>query len=216
MEILPYQLSRTKDLLTSRAGLVCTAQVMQAVGFSNLVNQHFPKPKSNRGFQPCVFVNAVMLMLHEGGQCLDDLRHIREDEALRLVLGLKEIPQSDSLRDWLRRLGQEGVRATRQVNKVLLKQALHTIKTVTLDINATLSASQNQSAQWTYKNCKGYMPMVGHIAETGQVVDTQFRAGNISPSTDNLDFIHQCEDALPEGVSLSGLRSDTAGYQTSI
>ncbi|SFV87965.1 hypothetical protein MNB_SUP05-SYMBIONT-5-578 [hydrothermal vent metagenome] len=34
------------------------------------------------------------------------------------------------------------------------------------------------NAQWTYtiyKKHKGYMPMVGHIAQTGQIVATDFR-----------------------------------------
>jgi hypothetical protein len=38
-------------------------------------------------------------------------------------------------------------------------------------------------AQWTYKGNKSYMPMVGHIAQTGQIVATDFRAGNVSPNT---------------------------------
>jgi hypothetical protein len=37
---------------------------------------------------------------------------------------------------------------------------------------------------------KGYMPMVGHIAQTGQIVATDFRAGNVSPNTDNFGFIN--------------------------
>ncbi len=216
MNILPYQLSTTKDLLTSRAGLLCVGQLIDTIGFSNAVDQHFPVPKSNRGYKASVFVNAVMLMLHEGGRCLDDLHHIRDDEALRLLLGMEKVPESDSLGNWLRRLGQEGVAATTQVNKMLLKHALHKIKNVTLDIDATISASKNQTAKWTYKKVTGYMPMVGHIAETGQVVATEFREGNVAPSSNNLEFIHQCEAALPKGISLSGLRIDAAGYQVAI
>lgn len=84
-------------------------------------------------------------------------------------------------------------------------------KTVTLDIDATLLASKNQNAQWIYKECTGYMPMVGHIAQMGQVVATDFREGNVAPATNNLAFIHQCEAALPEGVGVSAIRIDAAG-----
>lgn len=216
MNILPYQLSTTNDLLTSRSGLLCIAQLMSSLGFSDWVNHYFPRPKSNRGFQPSVFVNSVMLLLHEGGRCLDDLRHIREDEALRTLLGISQVPESDSLGDWLRRLGQQGVLATVEINRLLLKRSLYHCKKVTLDIDATLSASKNQEAKWTYKKCTGYMPMVGHIAETGQVVATDFRQGNAAPASNNLEFIHQCEAALPEGVRLSALRIDAAGYQVAI
>jgi len=99
VNIVPYHLSTTNDLLTSRAGLVCLAKVMQSIDFSRLANQHFPAPKSNRGIQPAVFVNAIVLMLHEGGRCLDDLRHLRQDDALRKLLGLKRVPTSDTLGD---------------------------------------------------------------------------------------------------------------------
>lgn len=212
MDIVPYQLSTTNDLLTSRAGLLSIAQLMTSIGFSDEVDRHFPAPKSNRGYRPSVFVNAVILMLHEGGRCLDDLRHIRDDDALRTLLGMNTVPESDSLGDWLRRLGQQGVQACTETNRLILKHSLHHCKEVTLDIDATLSASKNKWAKWTYKKCTGYMPMVGHIAETGQVVATDFREGNVPPSKNNLEFIHQCEASLPEGVTVCALRIDAAGY----
>ena len=39
--------------------------------------------------------------------------------------------------------------------------------------------------------------MVGHIAQTGQIVATDFKAGNVLPNTDNLSFIKICQNALP-------------------
>lgn len=216
MNILPYNLATTKDLLTSRAGLVCVATLMQSIDFVQAVNHHFSQPQSNRGFKPSVFVTSMMLMLHEGGKCLDDLQYIRQDKALRLLLGLNQVPESDSLGDWLRRIGQSGVSAVTEVNRTLLKRTLHKIKTVTLDIDAMLACTNKQSAQWSYKKCKGYMPMIGTLAETGQIVATEFRAGNVAPAFDNLGFIKHCESALPEGVSLSALRIDAAGYQAEI
>lgn len=214
--MIPYELSTTKDILTARAGLVCIAEIMDALDMSGWVNRYFPAPQSNRGFKPSVFVNSVILMLHEGGKCLDDLRHIRDDEALRILLGTSPIPESDSLGDWLRRCGQKGVLAVTEVNRHLLERSLNGCKKVTLDIDATLSASKNRNAKWTYKKCTGYLPMVGHIAQTGQVVATDLREGNTAPAADNLAFLHQCESALPEGVTVSAVRIDAAGYQAAI
>lgn len=216
MDILPYKITKTKDLLTSRAGLLSIAQLMDSIGFADVINKHFPKPQSNRGFQPSVFVQSLILMLHEGGRCLDDLRHLRNDDALRMLLGMTQIPASDSLGDWLRRTGQAGVNAVVKVNRWVLNMSLTQCDSATIDVDATLSASQNESAKWTYKKCKGYMPMVGHIAESGQVVAADFREGNVTPSTDNHAFIHQCEAALPEGITLKALRADAAAYQKAI
>ena len=147
MNVLPYKIEATNDLLTSRAGLVTIAQLMQSIGFSDVINRHFPAPKSNRGFKPSVFINSVIIMLHEGGRTLDDLRHIRDDEALRVLLGLTQVPESDSLGDWLRRHGHQGVQATVEINRLVLKHSLHQVKRVTLDIDATLSASSNKMAE---------------------------------------------------------------------
>ncbi len=58
--------------------------------------------------------------------------------------------------------------------------------------------------------------MVGHIAETGQIVAVDFREGNVPPAQDNLAFIKQCQQSLPKGCTLSALRIDAAGYQTKI
>ena len=216
MRILPHNLAITKDLLTSRSGLVCIATMLQNLNFCRAVDGVFPAPQSNRGYKPSVFVTSLLLMLLEGGRCLDDLRHIRDDKALRTLLGLAKVPESDSVGDWLRRMGQQGVTALTEINRLILKTTLHTLKTVTLDIDATLCASGKKSAQWTYKKCTGYMPMVGHIAETGQVVATEFREGNTAPAAQNLEFIQACQDALPQGVRVGAVRIDAAGYQAAI
>ena len=58
--------------------------------------------------------------------------------------------------------------------------------------------------------------MVGHIAETGQVVSCDFRQGNTAPAKENFEFIQQCEEALPDECFIQALRIDCAGYQTKI
>ena len=166
MNILPFQLATTNDLLTSRAGLVCVAELMKSLNFSNLVDTHFPVPGSNRGFKPSAFVNSLVLMLHDGGECLDDLRHLRDDSALRELLSLKHVPQADSAGDWLRRLGQQGVLAVVEINRTVLSASLHKCQEVTLDIDATEICSAKRDAKYTYNKNQGFMPMVGHIAET--------------------------------------------------
>ena len=103
-----------------------------------------------------------------------------------------------------------------EVNRAVLQSALHHCDKVTLDIDATEIVSNKTSADWTYKQNKGFMPMVGHIAQTGQIVAVDFRQGNVPPNKDNLAFIKQCQQSLPKGIRLDALRIDSAGYQTGI
>jgi len=216
--ILPYKLDTTNDLLTSRAGLLAIAQLMDTLSLTEHIDHHFPQPKSNRGYQPSEFIQALILMQHEGSFHLEDIRHLQDDNALRTVLALDKIPKATTLGDWLRRMGKQSniADAWVQVNKIILLSALHRCKKITLDIDATEIISHKSDAQWTYNKNKGFMPMVGHIAETGQVLAVDFRKGNIPPAQENLEFIKQCQRSLPADCVLHALRIDAAGYQTKI
>ena len=118
-------------------------------------------------------------MQHEGSFHLDDIRHLQDDTALRAVLGLSRLPKATTLGDWLRRMGSQPrvQQAWANVNKSLLQSALHRCSKVTLDIDATEIVANKACAQWTYNKNKGFMPMVGHIAETGQIVAIGFSSG---------------------------------------
>ena len=101
------------------------------------------------------------------------------------------------------------------INKTILAVGLYSRKKITLDIDATVIESNQRAARYTYKKHCGYTPMVGHIAETDQVV-VEFREGNESPNKENLQFIRRCESALPDGVSVSNVRIDAAGYRAGV
>ncbi|MEB3734267.1 hypothetical protein ULF88_19585 [Halopseudomonas pachastrellae] len=66
---------------------------MDSLNLTERIDQHFPQPKSNRGYQPSEFIKALILMQHEGSFHLDDIRHIRDDEALCTVLELEKLPR---------------------------------------------------------------------------------------------------------------------------
>ncbi|SSC09556.1 IS1380-Spn1, transposase [uncultured Gammaproteobacteria bacterium] len=217
MKILNYKLSSTNELLTARIGLLATAHTINTLSLSNTIDQHFPALGSNCALKASTFINTLILSQHEGGQCLDDTTHIAKDKALRLITN-QSVPTPQAIGIWLRRLGEDnqGIKALQKVNKTVLKATLNHCKNITLDIDASEVIANKADAQWTYKKHKGYMPIIGHIAQTGQIVATNFRAGNVSPAKDNLDFIKISQDALPKGTNIKKLRIDAAGYQASI
>lgn len=218
MKILPYKLRTTTDNLTSRAGLLAIAQVMQSLHLEERINQLFSLPKSNRGYLPSSYLQTLILMQHEGSFHLDDVDNLHQDLALTEVLGLKQIPKATAIGNWLRKTGSDDktFEFLTELNKVFLQTALHNKKAITLDIDATEIISGKKEAKWTYKKNQGYMPIVGHIAEIGQVVASEFRDGNTSPAKQNLEFIWQCEAGLPDNCMVKFLRIDAAGYQTNI
>lgn len=95
--ILPYKLDTTNDLLTSRAGLLAIAQLMESLNLAERIDQHFPLPHSNRGYKPSEFIKTFILMQHEGSLHLDDVRHLHDDDALRTVLDINKLPKRPHL-----------------------------------------------------------------------------------------------------------------------
>lgn len=217
--VLPFKLEKTKDLITAHAGLALLGEFAVGLGLPDAFDRELPGPGSGAGYLPSEHAMPLILMLNGGGRNLEDLRQIRDDRGLREVLGLRCIPSSDALGNWMRRCGNnDGLAGLAGVNRWILKRALKDDETdgYTLDIDATGIEAEKKSARMTYKGYTGYMPIVGHLAENGLVIGDEFREGNASPGSRNLEFIKYCRRQLPREKSIKGFRADSASYQADI
>lgn len=217
--VLPFKLEMTKDTITPHAGLALIGEFAIGLRLLKSVDSYLPKPKSGAGYKPSEYIFPLILMLNGGGRSLEDTRQIRTDEALREVLPLKRMPSTDAIGDWLRRIGQNGgLIGLEKLNREIIKRGIKYdgITGYTLDIDATGILAEKESAKMTYKGFRGYMPIVGHIAENGLVLGDEFREGNDAPAARNLEFIKYCEKQMPKGKNIKSLRSDSAAYQVDI
>jgi hypothetical protein len=217
--ILPIKTEITDETLTSHAGLFLFGEFIHGIKVCNYIDEYMPEPGSNAGFKPSVYVNTLLLMLHGGGRSLEDTREIKIDNGLQKLLQIKKIPSSDAFGDWLRRMGDNGgLYGLLCLNRRILGKAMKRdgIRDYTLDIDATGIKAEKYEAMITYKGFKGYMPILGHIAENGMVICDEFREGNDNPGARNLAFIKHCEAQLPKGKKIKYFRSDSAAYQGKI
>jgi len=218
--LLSFKLTSTDDKITANAGLGLFGEFLYSQGISALLEANIEGFKSNHSYKPSEFVVPLFLMLHGGGRYLEDIREIASDEALLKVLGITAVPSSSAIGDWLRFIGnlENGLKGLSRCNQALLKRGLKKLglKELTLDIDATQIIGWKFEAAFTYKGEKGYMPIVGHIDETGMVVHDEFRDGNVSPSTRNLEFIKECCAKMPKGKRIKCLRADSATYQSAV
>jgi hypothetical protein len=217
--VLPFKLASTEERLTAQGGLALFGEFCRALGLGRWLDRELPAPGSGAGYAPSVHALALILTLHGGGRSLEDVRALRADAGLLELLGLEGLPSSDALGDWLRRTGrQAGLAGLTRVTRRLLRRALGKgeRRAHTLDIDATQIVAEKATAKRTYTGEVGYMPMVGHLAETGLIVGEQFREGNEAPAAGNLEFIRACEANLPRGHRVAALRADSAAYQAAI
>lgn len=219
--VLPFKLAATEEILTAQGGLALFGEYLQAMGVCGLIDHELPRPGSAVGYCPLAHVLPLLLMLAGGGRTLEDLRVLRNDEGLRTLLDLDAMPSSDATGDWLRRMGVDeagGLAGLARVHRGVFRRLLRRDERAdyTLDIDATQIVAEKREAQTTYKGERGYMPMVGHIAELGVVAGYEFREGNAAPAARNLEFLQACARNLPKGKKITMVRADSAAYQATI
>ena len=219
--VLPFKLAATDESLTAHSGLMLFGEYARAMGVDGLIDHELPGPGSTAGYSPSAHVLPLVLMLAGGGRTLEDLRVLRNDEGLRCVLELEDMPSSDATGDWLRRMGVKesgGLAGLERVNRSIFRRLVRNDERTdtTLDIDATQIVAEKREAHYTYKGEKGYMPMVGHVAELGLVAGHEFREGNAAPAAGNLEFLRACERNMPKGKEITAVRADSAAYQAEI
>ena len=241
--VFDFEIEATDEPLIARAGLVLPHQMAVALGLPHRIDCELPAPGSARGYAPSAFAMPIILMLHGGGKVLDDLRELRAEVSLRELLGMKQLPDSTTVGDWLRRMGQDGrgLDGLERVNDHLNHQLIQRSKSVDykLDVDATIIETEKEAAQWTYKKVKGYQPILGFLQPTdgcsgprelpegtgsaglanpprGPIVADEFREGNVPAGAGAVTFLEKCKEKLPAGKRLKGLRSDSAFYQAGV
>lgn len=218
--VLPFKLESTEEKITSHSGLVLFGEFLHALDLPHLLDNHLPKPGSINGYMPSEFIVPLLLSIHGGGSTLEDLRVIRMDQGLRDLLRIAEFPSPDAFGDWILRCGKnrKAQRALRKVTQLITRRQLNRemTKEYTLDIDASQIVAEKQTAHITYKGELGYMPIVGHLAENGLVIGHEFREGNVSPNTRNLEFVQQCFANLSKHKKIVAFRADAASYQAAL
>jgi hypothetical protein len=221
--IFRFKIKATEERLTAHGGLALMAEFNHGIGLRELTDQYLPGPGSNRGFDPSEIVDAVVLMLQGGGRSLEDLRELKEEEGLMELIGRDEIPEPDTVGDWLRRMGDanrgkpglEGLDRVRdKINERILSR--DGIKEYTLDADATEIRGEKAEALFTYNGDKGYMPMLGFLYENPVCLLDEFREGNVAPAFGQKEFYLQCRQRMPRGKGIGRYRGDSASYQAGL
>ena len=220
MKVPSYTIKSTTELLTSRSGLPLLGHVYEALDLEAVINDALPQSGSNRGFSPSCYVTSLCTMLHAGGECLQDMTALSKDPVINTLSQHSVLPHASSYGSWLQRIGEskDGLPGLAAVCRHVVSHIMqHTkAKELTLDIDATAIFGEKQEAKYTYKGFKGYMPMVGHIAENGALLADDFRAGNIPPASEHLSFYHHCVGQLPQDKRIAYFRADSASYQAEL
>ena len=221
--VFPFKMETTKERLTAHGGLALMAEFNHGIGLRELTDRFLPAPGSNRGFDPSVMVDSLILMMQGGGRTLEDLRELKSEQGLMKLIGRNEIPEPDTVGDWLRRMGDHktgevGLRGLDRVEEKINERILRRdgVKEYTLDADAMEIIGDKADALFTYHGDKGYMPMVGYLYETPVCIYDEFREGNVAPAFGQKGFYLECKRRMPLGKRIGFYRADSASYQAEL
>ena len=105
-----------------------------------------------------------------------------------------------------------------EANRRLVAMAAE-LRKATLDVDATIVPSGKQEALFTYRAAngthpgeKGHQPLNCFLAETGSMLCTEMRDGNVPAREGNARVLLRSLDPLPDRIEEVMIRSDSAGH----
>jgi len=238
--LLPYTVEVVDDdaTLTAHAGLPLVLETMRALGASDVLSRTLTIRRRNSGATDTSKIEALVLLMAAGGDCVDDIDVLRADKGLMRLVG--PLPSADVLRSFLYAFHDEALVAEAQrerpdgyvayipkesaplvalsganvelVREVAIQMRL---RRATLDLDATIQESHKKEALAHYKGGRGYQPSVISWAEADLVIADEYRDGNVPAAMSNLPLIQRGFAALPN-VDERFFRADSACYEEKI
>lgn len=202
--------------LTSRAGTALVAGVADRLGLTAGLSEALRGVRERRSrHDPGRVVRDLALTLADGGDCLGDLRALRDQEAL-----FGEVASDATAWRTIAALDQDRLRALRgaraQARRRVWEQA-GAPERVILDLDGTLvtAHSDKEGAAGTYKGGFGFHPLLCYEATTEEALAGLLRPGNAGFNTaqDHIELLERALAQLPEEMLTPGLlvRADRAG-----
>jgi hypothetical protein len=181
-------------------------------------------------------VESFVLLSALGGDCIEDMERLRQDEGMQAMLGYSP-PAPETARQWLDKfhddsLIKEGPRqqslipaessilaGLKEPNRKAIWTYVDKLKPgweVTLDVDAHLVETAKANAQYCYEGYRAFQPMEVEWAETGLVLAEEFREGNVYTGHGIKEIVDEAYEMLPPGPWQVKVRSDSAAYQQNV
>ncbi|MFC1999847.1 IS1380 family transposase [Chloroflexota bacterium] len=219
--------------MTPWAGVGVLVEAMRQTEVRSKADKVLPLKRSRKGLSSGEMLECFVLLSTLGGDCVEDMERLRQDDALGQMLG-HSIPAAETARQWLDKFHEEELLEGRpqqgcflppesgplvglgEVNNHVVRAYMQNVKVgkrVTLDVDAHLVETGKANALYCYDGYKSFQPLVVCWAETGLVLRDEFRDGNVPASMDNRRLVDEAYEALPEGEWEVWVRSDSAAYE---
>jgi hypothetical protein len=221
-----------KETFTPWAGVTLLVDLYRQLKLGEASDRVLAAKKSSKGLTRGQMVESFVLLSALGGECIDDMKRLREDEGLAGILNYRP-PAPETARQWLDGFHDESLLVNRpaqgsfipaespslaglkELNRRVIQGYVEHLKpepTVTLDVDAQLVETNKANARYCYEGYKAFQPIQVCWAETMLVLSDEFRDGNVEPGEGTARLVDDAFAMLPPGTWQVKVRSDSAAY----
>ena len=225
-----------RETSTPWAGVSLLVDLFRHLGMDEAANKILPAKGSSKGLKHGQMVECFVLLSALGGDCIDDIKRLRDDQGLAGMLGYQP-PAPETARQWLDRFHDEAMMVGQplqgsfippeskslvglnEINRRAVWTYVENLKPereVTLDVDAQLIETNKANARYCYDGYKAYQPIQVSWAETMLVLGDEFRDGNVPAGKDIARVVDEAFSMLPPGEWRVKVRSDSAAYDQDI
>jgi hypothetical protein len=193
------------DGLVSHAGVGLLVEAADRLGLTDALSRALAPMRERRGrHDPGRVVRDLAVMLADGGDCLSDLRAVRDQQPLFGAVA----SDATAFRVIDRIAGDpallEALRAARARAREHAWDAGAAPERIVIDIDATLitAHSEKQGAAGTFRGGFGFHPLLAYLDESREALAGVLRPGNAGANTaaDHLEIVGLVLAQLPERV----------------
>ena len=190
--------------LLNCSGLVLVRQLIERLGVVRAIDAGVRVLRRCKWYRESDHILTLIFSMISGGNKLQDVNRLGQDDALKRVLGSDRIPHATTIGKFLWRFGNDqqdkqrhGLAELRDTTAAIQQDAFAMLprerrKVATLDWDSSIHevyGQKKEGADFAYDNTWSYSALYGTLAETGDVLYLGLREGyrhTSSPSISNL------------------------------
>lgn len=219
---MEFDISYTSKEITPWGGMVFLKQMLQKIGFRELIerNEDLPQSGSNRGYKTATIIESFITSIWCGANRFLHTEVTRHDTALGKIFDWKNTPGQDTYKRFFSKFTQA---KNHRVSDFFYSWIFDNFKfdNFTLDIDSSVMTRYGvqQGAKKGYNPAKrgrpSHHPLIAFIADVKLVANMWLRSGDTSSANNFLGFLEDTLNKL-KNKTVSLLRLDSGFFQTNI